>query len=120
MMNECFSKNDDSPTALVATICDPRFKLAIFERLWKDNPSCIKCAKIHFSDIENTKIEPRDNAISRPSIKKPKTILNSTTYTIYSQVTMAALILQLRTVITGFLKAPAVLERLGNITRDRG
>ena len=32
---------------------------------------------------------------------------------IYSQVTVAALILQLRRVITGFLEAPAVLERLG-------
>ncbi|KAN0072296.1 hypothetical protein V8E54_009225 [Elaphomyces granulatus] len=47
-MNEYFAKNDDSPTAFVATICDPRFKLAIFEHLWKDIPSFIKRAKIHF------------------------------------------------------------------------
>ena len=34
-MNEYFAKNDSSPTAFVATVCDPRFKLAIFEHLWK-------------------------------------------------------------------------------------
>jgi hypothetical protein len=79
MMNECFSKNDDSPTALVATICGPRFRLAIFERLWKDNPSYIKRAKIHFREIENTKIEPRDNAILRSSMQSLKITPNPTT-----------------------------------------
>jgi hypothetical protein len=74
-MNEYFAKNDDSPTAFVATMCDPRFKLAIFERLWKENSSYIKCAKIHFKEtyrkyqeramgqrnIEVLDTEPQDN-----------------------------------------------------------
>src|SRR5467141_2851206 len=60
MMNECFSKNHDSPTALVAAICDPRFKLAIFERLWEDNPSYIKRANLPRYTSEKSKI-PRSS-----------------------------------------------------------
>ena len=74
-MNEYFAKNDSSPTAFVATMCDPRFKLAIFEHLWKDNPVYVKCAKVHFKDtyrrykdratkqhaIETIDTEPQDN-----------------------------------------------------------
>ena len=70
-MNEYFAKNDSSPTAFVASVCDPRFKLAIFEHLWKDNP-----AKIHSKDayrkyrnratkhraIETLDIEPHEDS----------------------------------------------------------
>ena len=57
-------------------MCDPRFKLAIFEHLWKDNSSyIIKRTKIHFKEtyrkyqeratrqrnIEVLDTEPQDN-----------------------------------------------------------
>lgn len=49
-MNEYFAKNDSSPTAFVATMCDPRFKAAIFEHLWHNDSIYIKRAKIHFKE----------------------------------------------------------------------
>ena len=70
MMNECFSKNHDSPTALVAAMCDPRFKLAIFERLWKDNLSYIKRAKIHFREPYQ---KYQDRATRQRNIETPDT-----------------------------------------------
>jgi hAT family protein len=74
-MNEYFAKNDSSPTAFVASMCDPRFKLAIFEHLWKDNSVYIKRAKVHFKEtyrkyreraikqraFETLDTEPQDN-----------------------------------------------------------
>jgi hypothetical protein len=94
-MNEYFAKNDDSPTAFVATMCDPRFKLAIFEHLWKDNSSYIKRAKIHFKETY------RKRATRQRNIE------------VHSQVAMAALIviLQLRRAITGFLKAQSITRK---------
>ena len=49
-MNEYFTKNHASPTVFVATIYDPRFKLAIFESLWKNDYAFINRAKRHFKD----------------------------------------------------------------------
>jgi len=49
-MNEYFAKNHASPTAFVATMCDPRFKLAIFESLWKNDSAYIARAKRHFKN----------------------------------------------------------------------
>jgi len=65
-MNEYFAKNDSSPTAFVASACDPRFKLAIFEHLWKDNPAYVKRAKIHFKD---TYRKYRDRATKQRAIE---------------------------------------------------
>jgi hypothetical protein len=50
---EYFNKTDSNPSPFVATICDPRYKLAIFEHLWKgtqDSNIYINRAKPHFKD----------------------------------------------------------------------
>jgi hypothetical protein len=58
-MNEYFAKNDSSPTA---TVSDPRFKLAIFEHLWKNSPAYVKRTRIHFKEIYR---KYRDRATKR-------------------------------------------------------
>ena len=52
-MNDYFTRNTSSPTAFVATICDPRFKLTVFESLWKDDRPYVERAKRHFKNVYN-------------------------------------------------------------------
>jgi hypothetical protein len=72
-INEYFSKNDSLPTAFVASICDPRFKLAIFEHLWKDDSTYVKRAKIHFKDTYR-KYKDRDTTVrdAKATYAKPQ------------------------------------------------
>lgn len=52
-LNEYFNKANSNPSPFVATICDPRYKLAIFAHLWKDTPdsnALINRAKVHFKE----------------------------------------------------------------------
>jgi len=68
MMNEMLFQNHDSPTALVAAMCDPPIQARIFERLWKDT-SLILNVQDTLGEIENTKIEPRTTQYRDPRYK---------------------------------------------------
>ena len=104
-------------TAFVATMCDPRFKLAIFEHLWKDNSTYIKRAKIHFKE---TYRKYQERATRQRNIEvldtEPQDNLELDDEDDLFAGTMAALIwfmiLQLRRVITTcFLKAQSITRK---------